>query len=124
MRYVKRAVLAKVCAMLAIYGVLAGGANAALPGGEQYGVHRVEAQATDSFQVVFYGGEQAVVWVDGDGDTDLDLYVYDAQGHLVACDNDTSDVCVVRFTPPRTGKYWIEVRNLGRVYNRYEILAA
>ena len=58
-----------------------------------------------------------------DGDTDLDLYVYDENGILIASDTDSTETCVVRFWPKWTGAFRIEVRNLGTVYNRYEIVA-
>jgi hypothetical protein len=92
-------------------------------GGMKYDVHRVDAFSTDVFHVVFYGGEDAVVVVDGDGDTDLDLYVYDENGHLIGSDTDATDYCVVRFHPRWTGPFRIEVRNLGSVYNVYDITA-
>ena len=90
-------------------------------GAPKYDVHVVAAYSTDTFYVTFRGYEDAAVIISGDGDTDLDLYVYDANGNLIDADTDGSDDCVVRFMPYRTGTFRIEVRNLGRVYNRYEI---
>jgi len=84
-------------------------------------VHRVEAYSTDRFQVSFFGDQDAAVIISGDGDTDLDLYVYDENGNLIGSDTDSSDDCVVRFHPRWTGSFRIEVRNLGRVYNQYQI---
>jgi hypothetical protein len=79
-------------------------------GGRKYDVHRVAAHTTD-----------AAVVISGDGDTDLDLYVYDENGNLIGSDTDGSDDCVVRFNPRWTGVFRIEVRNLGSVYNQYQI---
>jgi hypothetical protein len=39
----------------------------------------VLAGNTDAYPIAFRGGEQAAVFVSGDGDTDLDLYVYDQE---------------------------------------------
>lgn len=90
-------------------------------GSPKYDVHQVSAYSTDVFTVTFRGNEAATVIISGDGDTDLDLFVYDEFGNLVGSDTDGSDDCVVRFWPGWTRTYRIEVRNLGAVYNRYEI---
>ncbi len=90
-------------------------------GSPKYDVYRVAAYSTDSFYVTFRGYEDAAVVISGDGDTDLDLFVYDANGNLIGSDTDGSDDCVVRFMPFWTGTFRIEVRNLGCVYNQYEI---
>ena len=90
-------------------------------GGRKYDVHRVAAHTTDVFHVTFRGTEDAAVVISGDGDTDLDLYVYDENGNLIGSDTDGSDDCVVRFNPRWTGVFRIEVRNLGSVYNQYQI---
>ena len=90
-------------------------------GGPGHSSDRVEANSTDVFNITFKGGELARVFVEGDGDTDLDLYVYDSEGNLIDSDVHTSDVCLVRWTPSRTQTFRIEVRNLGSVWNAYEI---
>lgn len=82
-------------------------------------VDSVPARSVDAHNVVFRGGSEAIVYIEGDGDTDLDLYVYDAYGRLVGCDEDYTDRCVVRFVPRSTGNYSIQVKNRGDVYNRY-----
>ena len=82
---------------------------------------RVEAHDTDSYEIRFYGDEVAQIIVRGDGDTDLDLFVYDENGNLVASDTDSTDVCVVTWTPRWTGNFRVRVKNLGRVYNRYTL---
>ena len=90
-------------------------------GGEVDANYSVEAYDTDRFLVTFNDLEKAVIFVQGDGDTDLDLYVYDSVGNLVASDTDETDTCFVTFTPPIGQPYTIEVRNLGDVYNAYEL---
>ena len=90
-------------------------------GGSKYDVHQVAAYGTDTFYVSFRGYEDAAVIISGDGDTDLDLFVFDGNGNLIDSDTDGSDDCVVRFMPYGTGTFRIEVRNLGCVYNEYEI---
>jgi hypothetical protein len=124
MGFAKRTLWTKVLAMVAILGVSAGSVDAGTPGGRKYDVHTVNGNSTDIFRVTFYGGEDAVVAINGDHDTDLDLYVYDENGNLIGSDTDGTDTCVVRFHPKWTGTFRIEVRNLGRVYNKYEIAAA
>ena len=89
--------------------------------GVKYDVHRVEGYSTDTFYVSFWGGEEGAILISGDGDTDLDLLVFDEYGNLVGSDTDRSDDCVVRLLPRWTGTFRIEVRNLGHVYNQYQI---
>lgn len=79
----------------------------------------VLAHSTDTYSVKFKGGEEAMVVVIGDGDTDLDLYIYDENGNLIESDTDTSDTLVAIWTPKWTGKFTIEIRNLGSVRNYY-----
>ena len=82
---------------------------------------RVLAYSTDTYPVSFRGGEDAYVVVSGDGDSDLDLYVYDQNGNLITFDRDGTDDCVVSFVPNWTGPFFIQVKNLGGVYNNYVI---
>ena len=79
----------------------------------------VNANCTDTWTINFRGGQPAYVVVSGDGDTDLDLYIYDENGNFITSDTDSSDDCVVSFNPRWTGKFYIKIKNLGRVYNRY-----
>lgn len=79
----------------------------------------VLANSTDTYCVTFKGGEEAMVIVSGDGDTDLDLYIYDEYGNLIDYDNDDMDTMVCTWIPRWTGKYTIEIRNLGDVRNYY-----
>jgi len=80
---------------------------------------RVNGNSTDTWTIRFRGGEPAYVVVSGDGDTDLDLYVYDENGNLITSDTDGTDDCVVSFYPRWTGTFYIRIKNLGSVYNRY-----
>lgn len=80
----------------------------------------VKTRSTDNYTITFRGGERAVVLVSGDGDSDLDLYVYDENGNLVCRDDDESDDMVCAWTPRWTGRYRIQIRNLG-IANEYVI---
>lgn len=82
----------------------------------------VNAFSTDRFEPIWFrAGEFARVTVSGDGDTDLDLYVYDAAGNLVARDDDRTDQCIATWVPRRSGWFYIQVVNLGSVYNAYTL---
>ena len=85
------------------------------------GTTSVLAGDTDVFRITFRGGEWAEVTVVGDGDTDLDLYVYDANGNLIDIDTDPTDVAYCSWIPRWTATFRVEVKNWGRVYNRYRI---
>jgi hypothetical protein len=79
---------------------------------------RVEARSTRS-HAVYVGLYDNWVIVDGDGDTDLDCWIYDSRGALVDSDTDSSDYCVLE--TPGVGQHRVTIRNLGRVYNAYEL---
>jgi hypothetical protein len=81
----------------------------------------VLAGNTDAYNIAFRGGEQAAVFVSGDGDTDLDLYVYDENGNAICSDTDNTDTMLCRWTPAWTGTFQVKVKNYGRVYNRYKL---
>lgn len=91
-------------------------------GGPLRTTDRVLAGYTDTWTIRFRGGEPAYVVVSGDGDTDLDLYVYDENGNFITSDTDRTDDCVVAFNPRWTGTFYIKIKNLGRVYNRYVLV--
>lgn len=91
-------------------------------GGAQAGSGIVVAGGTNTYHIEFYGKETASVRIRGDGDTDLDCYVYNSSGTLVALDNDRTDFCVLDWYPQYTGPYRIVIRNLGSVYNAYQIV--
>jgi len=80
-----------------------------------------------SFNLVkdFKGGERACVIITGDGSSYLGLYVYDADGNCIARDDrasyQTRDDAAVDWYPPQTGRYTIEVKNLGVLKNTFKI---
>lgn len=109
-------ILRKLTAAVAIMAVLATATTAwAGP------IERVRAGQTDVWKARVYAGVPVQVVVDGDGDTDLDLYIYDANGRLLASDDDFTDYCVGSFTPWFTGEVTIRIVNRGSVYNEYQI---
>jgi hypothetical protein len=59
----------------------------------------------------FRGREPARVIVDGDGDTDLDCYIYDEGGNLIDSDTDTTDYCILSWTPAWTGGFRLRIRD-------------
>ena len=81
---------------------------------------RVIAFDTDVWRVWAAAGQTRVV-VNGDGDTDLDCWVYDPYGNLVGSDTDGTDLCIIGFRNPTAGNLTIRIRNLGGVYNQYNL---
>lgn len=81
----------------------------------------VNAHSIDMYEYQFYAGEPVYIYVKGDGDTDLDLYVYDENGSLINSDTQLGDTCLCVFSPLRTCRYTIKVKNLGNVCNKYSI---
>jgi|TergutMp193P3_1026864.scaffolds.fasta_scaffold01008_9 hypothetical protein len=90
-------------------------------GSPKYQVDRVSAYSTIRYQLRFYANQWAEIMVSGDGDTDLDLYIYDTNGNLIAYDEGYTDDCYVRFIPRWTDYFTIVIKNLGRVYNQFQI---
>jgi hypothetical protein len=83
---------------------------------------KVPAHSAVELKIIFKANELAEFFVIGDGDTDLDLFVYDADGKLVASDEDpsdrASDLCVCRWTPKNEQEYKIVIKNLDKkLYN-------
>lgn len=81
----------------------------------------VRPGATDTYTVVFNGGQLAEAGIAGDGGSDLDLIVYDENDHLVCRSDSSSDREYCRWWPRWTGPFRIEIQNLGRVPNFYRI---
>src|SRR5262245_41384511 len=67
----------------------------------------------------FYSGELAEVTVAGDGSTLLTVTVEDEFGHEVA--SDYGYTCRVTWYPRWTGRFTIQVHNLGYQSNYYEM---
>jgi hypothetical protein len=108
--------------------VLAGVSIANVPvwAGGTYGSRitttRVAAYSSDTYQPIsFNAGDRAVVAVQGDGDTELQLLVYDQNNHLIDSDTCQHSRCVATWTPSWTGPFYIVVRNMGWVYNQYQM---
>lgn len=91
-------------------------------GGPGMTTERVNAGATDTYGITYRGGELAEILVVGDGDTDLDLYVYDENGNSVCTDNDYTDTMYCSWVPKWTGEFTVRIKNLGDVYNVYDLL--
>jgi hypothetical protein len=119
--FTKNTLMRMTMIAMLIFGATAPG-FAGPVGGCKYTRTSVSANSTDVFRVTFRGGELAIIRVSGDGDTDLDLYVYDENDRLIARDDDSSDECIVSWTPRWTGSFKIKVVNRGRVYNEYVLV--
>ncbi len=100
--------------------LLIASALAANAGGGFYREGRVWSYSTDRWEPWAPAGYHRLV-VRGDGDTDLDCYVYDRFGRLLGADADGTDYCIVRFRNPTAGTVQIVIRNLGSVYNDYQL---
>lgn len=64
-----------------------------------------------TYSVYLYSGNQYVILGAGsDSVRDLDVQVYDRNWTLIASDNDSSKISIVKFYPPRTGSYHIRTK--------------
>jgi hypothetical protein len=84
--------------------------------------YRVDSYSSRTLYGTFRGNELAELAILGDGDTDLDLYIYNADGYLVASDSDDSDKCYLTWRPQYTSSYKIVVKNRGKVYNNFVLM--
>jgi hypothetical protein len=68
--------------------------------------------------LTFPAGKKASVTVRGEKKTDVHLFVYDAEKKVVAKDDSPGPNCDVEFTPKKSGKFTLVIRNLGPGANR------
>ena len=97
-------------------------ANAGTLTGGSFTSETVLSHSTDHYVIPFVGGEYARIALSGDGDTDLDIRVYDESGNLIKESLSTGDDEIVGWVPAWTGRYLVEVSNLGDVYNNYVLV--
>lgn len=64
-----------------------------------------------TYSAYLYSGNQyAAIGAGENNIRDLDVQIYDRNWNLIASDNDSSNVSIVEFAPPRTGKYYIRTK--------------
>ncbi len=91
-------------------------------GGATRHVDMVMRYDTDTYKLVFRGGETAEMAILGDNETDLDLYVYDAKENLVVSDTGGADRCHVKWVPKSTGPFTVKIKNRGGEPNHYTLV--
>lgn len=79
----------------------------------------VDPYETDVFTLRLRGGERTAIFLRGDSDTDLDCRLLDSNGNVMDSDSDFTDTCALAVTPRWTGRFTLEIKNLGGVANRY-----
>jgi hypothetical protein len=109
--------VAVLCMSAAVLLVGQGADAGAKAGQKRFKDVKVPANGQVEYKVVFKANEKAEFACIGDKDTDVDLFVYDADGKLVASDVELSDLALVRWIPTKEQEYKIVVKNLGSVYN-------
>jgi hypothetical protein len=99
-------------------------AQAGRPNGPTGQVDKIAPESVVTYRVSFLGGEWAQVRVHGYGRTVLNLAVYNADGELVAKENDREgNDCLVSWLPAGNEVYTIRVINRATVSNTYWISA-
>ena len=64
-----------------------------------------------TYSVYLYSGNQYAILGAGDNSVrDLDVQIYNKDWTLIASDNSNSNVSIVKFYPPRTGRYLIRTQ--------------
>ena len=86
-------------------------------------VDTVQSRHVDSWKFGLRGTETTRIQLAGDGDTCLELRVFDENGNLVASDTvGMGDRRGVLVHPKWTGKFLIQIRNLGHMPNHYVLV--
>ena len=65
------------------------------------------------YDIVLRKEELTIVNVRGAGRSDIDCFIFDEDDNLVASDQDSSDVCLLRVVPRWTGHFTIVIKNVG-----------
>ena len=117
---VKRLAAVAMLSALAL-GALATPAEAGRDPCPGVAVARVQAYSVYTFRETFRGGELAEIRMVGDGDTRLDVYIYDENGNLIKSAVGPGDNVYLNWTPRWTGRFRIEVHNLGGVWNEFRL---
>jgi len=112
----------KAARLLAAAVVVAGMAGSAWAVETRMG--RVQAHASERWEVWGTAGETITVAIKGVGDTKLDLSVYDDEGNFITAGDDRAGVRVVQFVVTRSSYFTISVRNLGDARSKYAISIA
>ncbi len=74
------------------------------------------------YDEAFYGGEQAIVTLQGHNPSDIDLWVYDEYGNLICSSTGYSSYETCSWTPAWTGNFTIRVENEGHARGTYYTL--
>lgn len=74
--------------------------------------------------LTFSSGKKASITLRGEKKTDVHLFVYDADKKVVAKDDSPGPDCDVDFTPKKSGKFTLVIRNLGPGANRVPLKVA
>jgi hypothetical protein len=103
-----------ILSLVLVAGLLMAGQAQAQPVlGPGISTRTVNGFTNVSYYERLYGGTVTLIDLVGDGYSNLDLFVYDEAGNLVASSIRNNDIESIRFVPPATGRYRIEVRNQG-----------
>ena len=81
----------------------------------------VAGDNTDTWEVQFERLKTAEVCVVGLKISDIDLYVFDALGNLIVCDEDNTSECYCSWVPVLSKTYTVMVVNRGILPNGYSI---
>ena len=71
------------------------------------------------YDEAFYGGEQAIITLQGHNPSDIDLWVYDEYGNLICSSTGYSSNESCTFTPRWTGEFTVRVENEGHARGTY-----
>lgn len=71
------------------------------------------------FDEAFYGGEQAIITLQGHNPSDIDLWVYDEYGNLICSSTGYSSNESCSFVPRWTGDFTVRVENEGHPQGTY-----
>ena len=121
-------VLAALCAMLALNGAATRADDKPTDEGKAEDfkgkTYDVKEKGKVAIVLAFPSGKEALITIKSESKSDVNLYVLDDAGKEVAKDDSPGPDCEIKFKPKVSGKYTLEIRNLGPGDNKSALKVA
>jgi hypothetical protein len=120
-------VAATLCGFVIIYGIRAAEDKPSDEGkAEDFKGKTFEIKEKGSASIIlsFASGKKATITVKSSAKSDVNLFIFDDAKKVVAKDDSEGPDCEIAFTPKVSGKYTLEIRNLGPGDNKSTLKVA
>jgi hypothetical protein len=118
--------LAALCAVLALNGVRADDKPTDEGKAEDFKGKSFDLKEKGKAAIIlaFPSGKEALITVKSEKKSDVNLYVLDDAGKVLEKDESPGPDCEIKFKPKASGKYTLEIRNLGPGDNKSTLKVA